>query len=301
MPNQYGGQPANISLAAGLPILLSGNSTPIAMGFSAPHGLNNGDEVQVVGHATNYTANGRWPVNVLNSMTIELVGSAGVAVGGNTGTCYPLTFGATYAQPSDGDALDAASVNVAFETLGDRTAQLAANMARYKLVANVAHPQVDDDVTEGSLWSTITFGSTDTWEQIATPAGLFGDLVANDILQIEASGSVSWNNSVWTFITLLGLFVSFNKSGVAPSSFPTGWTKVSGSGVRLNTSQGSSNGWDGWSLRGSIVVPANVQDVTVALCGWCGTSSSSPTLNFLGDYQFITKLWRPTDFVNRLA
>lgn len=125
MANEYRGIADNITIASTLSISASTNTTPIEITCSTSHGLSTGDRVTIYDHATNTNANGTWTITVVNATRFTLDGSTPTAGGGATGTVQPMDLG-TYDMPEDlVEDLDAASVNVALEALGDRTAKLA--------------------------------------------------------------------------------------------------------------------------------------------------------------------------------
>lgn len=136
MSSNYNGQPSNVVITNGGGTIVSSTNDPsaIVVTTSTPHGYSTGDWIEIAGHATNYSANGVWPIIVLTPTTFSIP-VAGVGVGGMTGEAVPLNLGATYTIPSDGDADAAASVNVALETLGDRTAFVGLYGGAYSLIA----------------------------------------------------------------------------------------------------------------------------------------------------------------------
>ena len=107
-------------------ILSATNATPIVVTTITNHGRSTGDEVFIEG--TGNLADGLWTIVVLSASTFSLTGSTapGSAVGGGSIVYYPPN----YTIPSDGDVRDAASVNAAFEGLGDRTRLLSESLGR---------------------------------------------------------------------------------------------------------------------------------------------------------------------------
>lgn len=133
MSTQFSGEPAVIqnSLPAAVNIASSDGNTPVTITTSTPHGLQTGDYFVVEGAddpALNYMP--LMAGTVTGSTVVALLApgatnTAGTLVGGANGTVQATGFGTTYALPSDlTDDMDAASVNVALEALGDRTAYL---------------------------------------------------------------------------------------------------------------------------------------------------------------------------------
>jgi hypothetical protein len=132
MPDFYGGMPANAitPLPSSKNISSTSNTTPIVVTTSTAHGIQTGDYVYVTG-ATDANANGIFPAGTVTSDTVVLVGTTTGGGGGAAGTILDLGWGEEYAIPVDlTDDMDAASVNVALEALGDRTAALL-YMIRY--------------------------------------------------------------------------------------------------------------------------------------------------------------------------
>ncbi len=97
----------------------STNATPIVIQTTTAHGYSTADVVSIAGHLTNTKANGEWTIIVTDATHFSLTGSVGNGVGGATGTV--TSFVASVTIPADGDARDAASVNVATEGAADRT------------------------------------------------------------------------------------------------------------------------------------------------------------------------------------
>lgn len=75
-------------------IASSTSANPIVVTTAASHGYVNGDTVEIIGHATNTTANGGWIVTNLTATTFSIP-TAGVGVGLSTGTATK--------QPNDSD------------------------------------------------------------------------------------------------------------------------------------------------------------------------------------------------------
>jgi hypothetical protein len=301
MGSQYNGISNNESATppAAVNIVSSTNASPIVVDATA-HGLTTGDWVQVVSHQTNNAANGKWSVVVVDANHVQLAGSTGNGVGGATGTIQSLVFGATYQIPSDGDARSAASVNVALEALGDRTAFALTNFGSYKLLS-LWGTQTDEN-TENVDWlagagATNPIGAASTWTSIAgiasPPAGI---LAAGDVIDCEFSFSIQWADSgTTTEGFLLALGAGFSVAGSLPGSS----TKIAGSGqvvpvAQINTTR------TGMVLRGRVTVPANVQTCELFLYAY--TRNATPhDISFTapGDFAMVGHIWRPTSFVNR--
>lgn len=79
----------------------STNASPIVV-TDASHGLATGDQVTVIGHATNTAANGTWTVTRVSANTFSLDGSTGNGVGGGTGTWAKVQMPAIFTQDAEG-------------------------------------------------------------------------------------------------------------------------------------------------------------------------------------------------------
>lgn len=121
MPTTIRGLPNNIvsTLPAPTNISSSSNTTPVVITTGSAHGIAAGDGVLVAGHHN--PLNGVWIASAVTSTTVTLLGSTAVGGGGATGTIRSLAVGADFSAPADNDAEDAASVNLAFEALADRS------------------------------------------------------------------------------------------------------------------------------------------------------------------------------------
>lgn len=230
---QYNGIPSLITQAAGKSIASSTNATPIVVTTTTPHGLTEGDVVKISGHTTNTAANGMWKVHVLSTTTFALLdpltgaNTTGNGVGGATGIVLLYTSG-TYAILADGIPRDAASYNVALETLGDRTAYTLAKLFGSLQLADWHKNEVADDTW--TSWSSTSVGTS--WTVLAsvdafiTPAG-DADVVPNDWLDLEFTSSCSV--AAGTGGMGFSLFAHLYDYGASPSFASS--TRVPGSGV----------------------------------------------------------------------
>jgi hypothetical protein len=123
MSTVYTGDPTAITTPLTRTITNATNASPIVVTTSAAHNFATNDRVTVEGVSGNTAANGDWVITKLSSTTFSLNGSTGNGafgvIGSPTVTNHSLT--PQFQIPSDDDTLNAASVNAAFETLGDRT------------------------------------------------------------------------------------------------------------------------------------------------------------------------------------
>lgn len=78
-------------------ITSSTNASPIVV-TSSGHGLQTGDRVTIISHATNTAANGTWTVTRVDANTFSLDNSTGNGVGGGTGSWAKIYNRAALAQ-----------------------------------------------------------------------------------------------------------------------------------------------------------------------------------------------------------
>ena len=304
MSTQYNGQAANITVPSYVSIESSTNTSPIVL-TTFVHSLTTGDTVNVYGHATNTAANGTWTVIVLSTTTLSLTGSTGNGVGTASGAVQSLGLGPTYAIPSDGDADNAASVNVAFEALGDRTAMLAANIGQMRELTTVS--ATSDDPTGYSAWTAHTFAAGSTWEWVqGAPLGtspildLTELLNTGDVIDVSLTASCYWVSSSGSILGMqLALGYAFYPSGTIP---PTPG-KILGSGQVVGTAQvtGVTRGEAGINLRG-IVTNSSSGNNSVAIYLLAFTRDTTPAdCQFYMESDYIASITvkRPTAFALR--
>jgi hypothetical protein len=135
MSTQYNGLPGTL-ISAGFPTAKTitdvTNTSPIVVTTSVAHALKTGDIIRVSGTGIQDLDNlAMWRAVVQSSTTVALylldTGTPSSALGTSaTGTLQSYAWGTTYPIPSDGpgNPRSAASVNGAFEALGDRTSYL---------------------------------------------------------------------------------------------------------------------------------------------------------------------------------
>ncbi len=124
MASPYTGVPANITAPLVATINGATNASPIVISTTSAHLYATNDVIEVAGVTGNTAANGIWKITVTDPTHFQLVGStgSGAYVSGGTATNRSLT--PQFNIPSDGDPPTAASVNVAFQALADRTQYL---------------------------------------------------------------------------------------------------------------------------------------------------------------------------------
>lgn len=287
MSTQENGIASNVSRPTSVAIASTtvAVATPIVVTTSAPHLLTTGDTVFVRGVLHDIPANGVFVVTVIDATNVSLDGSVGSGAGGAEigATIQSLGFNSTFAIPADVvDALNAASVNVAFEALADRTALLGKQFGRYYLVDhNVS--KADDD-TDASWSSTVCTGAG-AWGALNTPAQVeiigarTGDLIE---IQFNATYSIT---SGGTHAPKIALGWQAGLLGTPSKLLSSAAWLAPGSAV---TDSGTAH------IGGLFAVPSSpsgLDYVTVLAYYW---SASGPTLDFLGDYNLSAKLWRAT-------
>lgn len=178
MASQYNGVADNAARPASVGIASTTNATPIVVTTSFAHGLTEGDQILVSGQLNNTAANGIWYAHVTGSTTVALLvpvshaNSVGNGSSTAAGIVQNLSLTPTFAEPSDGDAASAASVNVALSALGDRTQWLSQRTGTQRLVAQ-------------SVVGTSTFGEGPVLLQTWTTNGYAG--------AYQLGSSLVWN------------------------------------------------------------------------------------------------------------
>lgn len=102
------------------------NASPIVITTTVAHQFATGDRVVISGVGGNTAANGSWTITKATSTTFSLNGSSGSGAYTSGGTAKNYSLTPQFQIPDDGDTIDAASVNAAFEALADRTQFLKA-------------------------------------------------------------------------------------------------------------------------------------------------------------------------------
>lgn len=114
------------------PILDSTNAAPIVLHVVA-HGYTEGDTVGVEGHDVNTNANGLHTIHVVDADHFWLVGTTGNGVGGTTGYTIDYSVNPVITLPSDGDLVNASSVDPALEALFNTVPYLYRRAGKYSL------------------------------------------------------------------------------------------------------------------------------------------------------------------------
>lgn len=214
MSDYYLGLPINIShpldIDGSIDIASSTNATPIEITTSAAHGLTDGEEVLITHHETNYSANGRRIITVVNTTQFTIVHSddgtsvAGVGVGGATGRVHPMRIDPQFTIPEDAaDDLNAASVNVGFEDHGDKSQWLAGRIGPHYLANSgygrtVANAGTDDPAAGwlsgtavDSAWTRHSGADLSTFAPTSTVGDENLSVFPNDVLEIVFVATVN--------------------------------------------------------------------------------------------------------------
>lgn len=203
MATQYAGLPGNETRGATLTVSDATNATPIVVQTTAAHGLQTGERVVISGVQGNVAANGAFYVAVTaadafalydlwagGAVAAPVAGSGAYTLGGSV---QAQGWASTLQLPSDGDAINASSVNTATEGEGDREAWLIERTGGYRLVefveyGIVANPGSNTTTAPAGVQNLgeVTFLATDL--DALYPLGI--NVIPGDVLEITATGAV---------------------------------------------------------------------------------------------------------------
>lgn len=312
MPSQYNGLPALIVPLPAVNIASSTNANPIVVTTSAAHNMTTGDYATIANHQVNTSANGANQAVTVLSPTTFSIARIGVGVGGATGTVQPLSVGATFATPSDGDAHQASAYNVAFDTLGDRSAFLGAATGVAKLTSRLVWTW--PDVTGAFAWSleSVTavaatwypfplFGGRNLTLQggiaenggaaaltVQPPFTVTGLSGINDAVRVSLACDVG---SAGSTAVRVGLFYAVTVAGAAAPVFPGGYSPIPGCSQMIisgGTNSSAAVRLEGWIPNGGAgtlyIQPAIYSGTVTGLQNW--------TLQ--GDSIVVVEIWRGT-------
>lgn len=207
MSTQFGGEPAVIenSLPTAKNISSTTNATPIVITTTAAHGLNVGDYF-ICNGADDPALIGVYLMagSVTSTTVVALLApsganTVGTLLGGANGTLLSLTFGTTYAIPSGSDKPNAASVNVALEALGDRTAFLEATMQDGRQKKVTFNTTVTIDLSTGRSQVIGTLGANITIDQRNMVIGRIYTIT------VEQDGGGTWTTT-WSGDFVFGTY-----------------------------------------------------------------------------------------------
>jgi hypothetical protein len=283
MSEQYNGIPATVltNISGSNPILASTNANPIVVETNFAHGLTTGDYVSIINH-NNLAANGVWPATVVDSVHFSIP-VAGTSIGGTIGTMHSLALGPTYQIPTDGDTLEAASVDVALEALGDRTSALSVSTGFYKIVS--ASPQIGTTAA-GSNWATTTVAASATGQLIdSLQSWAVGQINAGDVIEIDANLTTIPTTSVPYALTIMYAFTAAG-SAMGP------WVDLPGAWV--SGPEGVSTYVPASFLKGAMAYNTTPPTFLTFAIGVHNLGGSNVTVNANGPYTVFIKQYRPT-------
>jgi len=230
MSSQFSGEPALIeaNLPTAVAIASTTNATPIVVTTAIAHGLETGDYLSVFG-AADPAANGTWRAGAVTATTVALTthpggaNSIGTAVGGAVGTVQQASFGTTIQIPSDADAPTAASVNVGFEALGDRTAWLefCNQYLAYIRRNGVLKTDVSLQMGASDQFTKITNATNAT--PIVVTTAVAHNLATGDQVVIGSVGGNTNANGTW-IATVTGATTLFLYGSAGNGAYTTGGT-----------------------------------------------------------------------------
>lgn len=298
MPSTYYGIPGNVVYPTAVNISSSTNASPIVVTTASAHGLQTGDLADIQGHAVNTAANGVRTVTRTGANSFSINSSTGNGAGGATGTVQPINYGAGYNIPSDGtDARNAASVNVPFQALGDRSSADLITLPVYKLALEYAA------AVSGNAHGTVCMQGTGPANGFIPMTGMNGALtsypfagfISGDIaeVQLETTASVSTASAVATIATRVTLALGWQAYGAgAPLVFTRPAKAITGVG-------NSATNFIPLTLRTWEVAPTPLPaDGSVGfglyVAFYFDTFNANANLNFVDDFLLTVKGWRKT-------
>lgn len=282
------------STSATLNVTGATNATPIVITTAVAHGLKEGERVQIREVQGNTAANGVWYVHVTGAATFSLysnwtggaVATASVGNGAYTagGKMYNLGFYVATTIPSDGDALNASSVNTSAEATLDRTNYLAERVGGYRIVNMLSAK----DGTAGTAWSLnyvaahlVTAYNTDFNTAIVAAGTTTFDVEPNDIVDLELLTSVATGGPGFPGLRL-GLDVK--DYGVAFTNVATNYGAF--------MVQANGNPYVPLTLRARIPLNALTRGQQAKFLLESRGITNASTYTLLGEWQFNATLYR---------
>lgn len=251
--------------------------------------MTTGDLVSIDAHEVNVSANGTWFATVLTGNTYSIP-VAGVGVGGATGVSQSLALGATFAIPSDGDAIAAASVNVAIEALADRTAFLAGGLGQFKL-AQITGAQLSADTL--STWDHFAVGSMvdGAWNALAGGTLLIPSPDAKihefDFVEVIVDLSCSIIQSA-SHSAQMSLFATVTPPGGADS-----YGQIPATQRLVTTLPNADPTMNSVHFYGGFVAP-RAGSLTVTVSGWPTNNATMSQWALVGAWVLNVKVYRNT-------
>lgn len=284
MSTQLNGEADIVSRPAAVSIASTTAATPIVVTTSTPHGLTTGDTVMVKALLHNIPGNGVFVVTVVDTTHVSLNSSVGSGAGGaeSGATIQSLGFNATFAIPADlVDLRAAASVNVPFEALADRSVWSSQRVGPWWCVDENSSRQNDDTFT---TWSTtVCTAGSDSWAAIdAAPyVTLYGAKTGDEVeITFQSLGQVNPGSKVpvLAFGWRQGLLGSVTKL-LASATNLTVPVSINDIGVRMTA---------------RVALPASPPESLDIVVLARYYASGGPTIAMFGDFNLTARLWRPT-------
>ena len=298
MSTPENGIPQNIKTAlssqVAVNIASSTNANPIQITTSTNHLLTTGDWVDVEGHLVNTAANGIWPVTV-TSASQYTIPTTGNGVGAATGVSQSLALGPTFAIPADGvDNESAASVNVPFQALADRTSFLGLMTGGNKVVT-IYDATTGTITAAGNVAVFTNVGAA--WQAANSPfAILIPGVQGNDTIQVNitttAKVAISGTDYSSAYF-LFGILYSLVPLGGSPT-----YQYAAGSGCYVP--QASASGFTircGLNLSAQIIIPViplGGDGLSITLGAYYLLGSAPLTVDAIGDLTITATQYRPT-------
>jgi len=274
MPSSYNGRGGNLGVPTPIGIASSTNTSDVEVTAATPHGLVTGDTIFVHDHEVNVGINGFWFVTVVDTTKFTIDGSTGVGVGGATGGFYKLvTSPSTFAIPSDGEARDAASVNVALEHLADRTALLEGLLFLSPYFLGQGLPRIVELATNNDS----VFGSNGSGAPSASTVELSNSRFTLDKLSVNQRVLVIYQANADTSGAAGGIGIGYK--AYAPGASSSGFTRFDGAQKKV------ANGViTPVTMLGFLSYPLAGGNLDICLTGF---ATGSETVTFYGDYSLV--------------
>lgn len=195
----------------------------------------------------------------------------------------PASYAANITIPSDGDTRDAASVNVAFEALADRTAHLDASRDDHESRLVLARPQSASGNGVASVGLANGGPTTATLTLITSSSSI----AVGDILEIDFAGSLDFGRGAApTFAVTCGVQLKANQNGGGDTAITYGDVTASAPKIAsVVTHQVPFN------VKATLVASA-AGSLVIKATFTLGLDTAGDTVQ-LQDYFATLKIWRP--------
>jgi hypothetical protein len=167
-------------------IASSTNASPIAVTFCSPHCANEGDTIEVEGHLVNTAANGGWRVHVTGTTTLQLLGSTGNGVGGNTGYAIDYSVNPLIQVGDDLELASASAFDTPYEGLFNFVPYLYKRAGKYALYDQQIIASAGGTLASyPNSWVSQSIASG-TWVVLTGTETVYPNVVGlNDFLEVE--------------------------------------------------------------------------------------------------------------------